>query len=171
MTNVAFIQYCQWSAILTVVFALFAGLAFRFKWGFRFQLVGATGFLSVLTVGLFALTLVPLTRTSVSGAVRYSLVYDSAGTQAVIVLPADVTKPQIEATLQQAASDLFSPGRSGTGQLTIRARALVHPGPGVSEIIPLGQVQRSLAVRDDQNMKIEVFEDNLAQLSQASDAS
>ncbi|MGB7414366.1 MAG: Ycf51 family protein [Thermosynechococcaceae cyanobacterium] len=171
MTNSVFILYCQWSAIATVAFALFAGLAFLLKWGFRFRLVGITGFMGVLTVGLFALSIVPLTRTSVPGAVRYSVVYDSASTQAVIVVPSNITKPQMEATLQQAAGDLFSPGRSGIGQLTIRARALAHPGPGVSEIVPLGQVQRSLAVRDDENMTIEVYETNLAQLSTASDAS
>lgn len=171
MTNSVFLQYCQWSAIATVAFALCAGVAFLFKWGFRFRLVGTTGFMGVLTAGLFALSIVALTRTSVPGAVRYSVVYDSASTQAVIVVPPSITKPQVEATLQQAASDLFSPGRSGSGQLTIRARALVHPGPGVSEIVPLGQVQRSLAIRDDAKMTIEVYENNLAQLSTASDAS
>lgn len=164
--NSTFLQYCQWSAILMVICAGLAGLAFIFKWGFRFRLVGTTGFLGVLTAGLFALSLVPLTRTAVPGAVRYSLVYDSAGSQAVIVVPPEITKPQLEATLQQAASDLFSPGRTsqGTNQLTIRARALVHPQPGVSEIIVLGQVERSLSARADENMRVEIFDEQLAQL-------
>lgn len=161
-----FFKYCQWSAIATGVCAVLVAIAFVFKWGFRFRLVGTTGFLGVLTVGLFAISFVPLTRSVVPGAARYSLVYDSSSTQAVIVVPADIAKPQLEATLQQAASDLFSPGRmaqAGSAQLTIRARALIHPGPGVSQLVPLGQVQRSLSVRDDENMTIEIFENPFAQ--------
>ncbi len=172
--NSTFLQYSQWSAILMVVCLLVAGLAFLFKWGFRFRLIGTTGFLGVLTVGLFALSLMPLTQTSVPGAVRYSLIYDSAGSQAVIVVPPAITKPQLEATLKQAASNLFSPGRGaqGANQLTIRARALVHPGPGVSEVVFLGQIKRSLSVREDEKMELEIFEEKLAQLPQtASDES
>jgi hypothetical protein len=166
--NSTFLQYCQWSAILMVVCTVLAGLAFVFQWGFRFRLVGTTGFLGVLTVGLFALSLVPLTRTAVPGAIRYALIYDSAGAQAVIVVPPTITEPQLKATLQQAAGDLFSPGRTsqGTDQLTIRARALIHPRPGVSEVVFLGQIQRSLSVREDENMNLEIFEDKLAQIPQ-----
>ncbi|MEO0376272.1 MAG: Ycf51 family protein [Cyanobacteria bacterium P01_A01_bin.17] len=154
--------------MLMVICAALSGLAFIFKRGFRFRLVGATGFLGVLTAGLFALSLVPLTRTAIPGAVRYSLIYDSAGPQAVIVVPPEITKPQLEATLQQAASDLFSPGRTsqGANQLTIRARALIHPHPGVSEIVVLGQIKRSLSVRADENMNVEIFDERLAQLPQ-----
>ena len=83
-------------------------------------------------------------------------------------MPPEITKPQLTATLQQAAGDLFSPGRTSKGgnQLTIRARALVHPKPGVSEVVVLGQVQRSLSVREDANMNLDIFDDQLAQLPQ-----
>ncbi|MFN7658146.1 MAG: DUF2518 family protein, partial [Dolichospermum sp.] len=42
-----FLQYTQWSGIATIVFAVLTILAFILKWGFRFRLVGATGFMLV----------------------------------------------------------------------------------------------------------------------------
>jgi len=55
-----------------------------------------------------------------------------------------------------------------TDQLTIRARTVLHPEPGVSQPLFLGQIKRSLLVRDDDQMTIELFTDNLAKLPPAS---
>ncbi len=161
----AFFTYGQWSAWATLVIAGLAILGFVLKWGFRFRLVGSTGFMIVLTAGLFALSLVPLTHTQIPGAVRYSLVFDNGANLTTIALPATITKPQLEATLRQAASDLFSPGRLGIGrsQLLIQARTVIHPRPGVSQPLLLGQVKRSLTVRDDENLEITIFADRLSQ--------
>lgn len=161
-----FLTYTQWAGIATLLLGAITGLSFIFRWPYRFRLVGATSFLGVLTAGLFSLSLVPFTRTVVPGAVRFSLVYDTGSTQVVIALPSEITESELTATLQQAASDLFSPGRLGRGneQLTIRARTVLHPEPGVSQPLLLGQVQRSLSLRDDDNLKITVFPENLAQL-------
>jgi hypothetical protein len=165
-TTADFSTYAQWAGIATLAFAALSGLAFLLKWGIRFRLVGVTGFMAVLTVGLFSLGLVPFTRTAIPGAVRFSTVFDSGAAQAVIVVPPTITESELTATLQQAASDLFSMGRLGRGeeQLTIRARTVLHPEPGVSQPLVLGQVKRSLSVRDDENMTIELFPDNLAKL-------
>lgn len=126
--------------------------------------------MAVLTFGLFALGLVPLSRTVIPGAVRYSVVYDSGATQAVIVLPRQTTESGLEATLRQAAGDLFSFGRlsRGDNQLTIRARTIAHPEPGLSQPIYLGQVKRSLSQRDDPQMEITLYPENLAPLSPSS---
>jgi Protein of function (DUF2518) len=161
-----FQTYAQWAGIATLVFGALAGLAFLFQWGIRFRLVGATGFTAVLTVGLFALGVVPFTRTVIPGAVRYSTVFDSGADQVVIVVPATIDQTQLTATLQQAASNLFSVGRLSRGeqQLTIRARTVLHPEAGVSEPLVLGQVKRSLFVKDDQAMKIEIFPKSFAKL-------
>jgi hypothetical protein len=62
---------------------------------------------------------------------------------------------------------LFSYGRLGGGtdnQLTIRARTLIHPKPGVSKPLFLGQVKRSLATRNDEQMVIDIFPESFAQL-------
>jgi Protein of function (DUF2518) len=162
-----FLQYTQWSGIATLAFAALAILGFILKWGIRFRLVGTTGFMLVVTAGLFALSLAPLTRTVIPGALRYSLIYDNGATQAVIAIPQDVTTTQLDATLRQAASDLYSYGRLGTGrenQLTIRARTIVHKDDGISVPLFLGQVKRSLATRDDSEMAIEIYQDKFAQL-------
>lgn len=166
LTTADFSTYAQWAGIATLAFGALSGLAFLLKWGIRFRLVGVTGFMAVLTVGLFSLGLVPFTRTVIPGAVRFSTVFDSGAAQAVIVVPPTITESELTATLQQAASDLFSMGRLGRGedQLTIRARTVLHPEPGVSQPLLLGQIKRSLSVREDENMAIELFPENLAKL-------
>ncbi|MFM8006609.1 MAG: Ycf51 family protein, partial [Dolichospermum sp.] len=110
-----FLQYTQWSGIVTILFAVLTILALILKWGFRFRLVGATGFMLVLTAGLFSLSLVPLSRTVIPGAVKYTLVYDNGSNQTVISTSAEITPTQLEATLRQAASNLYSYGRLGSG--------------------------------------------------------
>ena len=159
----------QWSGILTIGVAILAVLGFVFKWGFRFRLVGITGFMGVLTAGIFALSLGIYTRPNIPGAVHYSRIFDTASSQVVIVVPPTVTEPQVEATLRQAAIDLYSPGRMTQGEprLTIRLRTNVHPEPGVSEPLYLGEIQRSLAVREDAEEKIQIYRDNLAKLTRS----
>lgn len=165
-TTADFLNYTQWAGILTLACGLLALLGFIFKWGIRFRLVGITGFMAVLTGGLFALGLVPFTRTVIPGAVRFSLVYDNGGNQTVIAVPPQITESELEATLRQAASDFFSYGRLGGSdeQLTIRARTIIHPEPGVSKPLFLGQVKRSLASREDEQMVIDIYSENFAEL-------
>lgn len=161
-----FLTLAQWSGILTLVGGVIAVLAFLFNWGIRFRLVGVTGFLGVLTIGLFALGIVPFTRTVIPGAIRFSVVYDNGSTQTVIAVPTSVRQSELEATLRQAASDLFSYGRLGgiDNQMTIQARTIVHPKPGVSQPLVLGQVKRSLATRKDEQMTIDIYPERFAQL-------
>ncbi|MTJ08357.1 MULTISPECIES: Ycf51 family protein [unclassified Anabaena] len=162
-----FLQYTQWCGIATIVFAVLTILAFIFKWGFRFRLVGTTGFMLVLTGGLFSLSLVPLSRTVIPGAVKYTLVYDNGSNQTVIVTPPNITPTELEATLRQAASNLYSYGRLGSGGnklLTVRARTIIHPEIGLSVPVYLGQVKRTLASREDSEMAVEVYLDKFAEL-------
>ena len=167
LTTSDFLQYSQWSGIATIAFAILAILAFIFKWGIRFRLVGTTGFMLVLTAGLFSLSLVPLTRTVIPGAVKYTLVYDNGSTDAVIVTAPKISPSELEATLLQAASNLYSYGRLGTrgnNQLTIRARTIIHPEEGISRPIYLGQIKRTLASREDQSMELQIYPDSFAEL-------
>jgi len=171
VNNADFNAFTQWSGILTVVCGALATLGFIFKWGIRFRLVGITSFMGVLTGSLFALGLVPFTRTVIPGAVPFTRVYDNGGNQTVITVPAQISETELEATLRQAASNLFSYGRLGGGtdnQLTIRARTIIHPEPGVSKPLFLGQVKRSLATRDDEQMAIDLYPDSFAQLPKPS---
>ncbi|MDX2099073.1 MAG: Ycf51 family protein [Leptolyngbyaceae cyanobacterium bins.59] len=169
-TTADFFTATQWVGITTLVFAALTVLAFVLSWGIRFRLVGVTGFTAVLTGGLFALSLVPLTHTVIPGATKFSRTYDNGATQAVITVSPDITESQLEATLRQAAEDLFSFGRLGSGEdmLTIRARTLIHPSPGISQPLFLGQARRSLASREDGQMVIEIFKDRLSQIPKTS---
>ena len=159
--------YAKWSGILTVVSLVIAILGFIFKWGIRFRFVGITAFLIVVTSSVLALKLSLFTSVSIPGARRYTLVYDNSSDQVVVNIPPEtITPEEAAATLRQAAYNLFSPGRSsyGENQLTVRLRTILHPEPGVSQPVYLGQVKRSLLQRQDENMEVEVFEDNLALL-------
>ncbi|MGB2924399.1 MAG: Ycf51 family protein [Limnothrix sp.] len=162
-----FALFTKWSAYATVVFAVLAIAAFLFKWGIRFRLVGTTGFMIVLTVGLFGLSLGLFNRSVIPGAVRYTLVYDNASNMTVVAVKPDITVEQIEATLHQAADDLFSYGRIGKGddKFTVRLRTMVHPKPGVTEPLYLGQVRRSITSREDAELDIQIDQKSLARLA------
>jgi hypothetical protein len=77
LTPADFLQVTKWGGILTLTFGAIAALSFLFKWGIRFRLVGVTGFMGVLTGGLFGLSIVPLSPTVVPGSVRYTVVFDT----------------------------------------------------------------------------------------------
>lgn len=162
-----FLKFAQGAGIFTLVCAALAVLGFFLKWGIRFRLVGITGFMIVLTGGLFALSIVPFTRTAVPGATRYSVVYDNGATQAVIAVSPKITESELSATLQQAAADLFSYGRLGQSQaqLSIRARTVIHPFKGASQPLFLGEVKRSLSNRNDTNLDIKIYQNNLTKLN------
>ncbi len=164
-TTTEFGLIAQGMGIFVLACALVTGIAFVKKWSWRYRAVGVTSFSVLLTFGLFTLSLTPLTREVVTGAVPYTLVYDRSGPQAVITVPASITSEQLDATLRQAAVKLFSPGRNSQGQteqLTIRARTILHPQPDVSQPVVLGQVKRSLRYRQDPNMVVQVFANELA---------
>ena len=165
-----FSTYTQWSGIATVAFAVFAILAFILRWGFRFRLVGITGFLLVLTTGLFGLSLGLFSRTEVPGAVRSLRVFDNGNNLVVITVPGTITESQLDATLRQSANDYFSYGRNGSLNdkiLTIRARAVIHPQPGLSRPLYVGQVKRSLTDREDRGFEVKIFPKALAELQQS----
>jgi hypothetical protein len=156
----------RYAGYFTVFCAVLAVLAFFLKWGIRFRLVGITGFMGVLTGGLFALSLGFYSRPTIPDAVRFSRVFDTGSTDVVIAVAPDITETQLEATLRQAAADFFSSGRLAqeSTKMTIRARTVLHPEPGLSKPLYLGQVKRALGVREDSQMEIEIYRDQLALL-------
>ncbi|WP_017328338.1 Ycf51 family protein [Synechococcus sp. PCC 7336] len=135
---------------------------------YRFAFFGYTAFTIVLSVGLAALSFGPIIRTTVPGAAPFTTVYDNGSARAAIAVGADISPEQLELTLLQAAKNLFSSGRysANTSTLTIRARTIVHPEPGVSLPIYLGQVRQSMAVRSDPNIDIEIFSEGFEELNE-----
>lgn len=165
----SFAQYALWGVIATLVLAAFTALALALTWGFRFRLVGVTGFMGVLTFGLFALSLTPLTRVSVPNSGPYSLVFDDGANIMVITVAPDTTPDTLAATLEQASYDLISGGRLGQGgsRMTVRARTMLHPQVGVSEPLWLGEASRSLVSRDQPDFQIKVFDQAFKRLPSA----
>lgn len=161
--------YALWSGYGTIACLVITVIAFIAGWGFRFRLVGVTSFMGVLTAGIFALSLGLFSHTEIPGAVRYSLIYDNGANRAVIAVSPNIETSAIEPTLRQAAIDLYSYGRTGTNgndRFTVGLRTVLHPETGVSQPLFLGQATRSLSVRDESNLEIEVFAENLTQLPQ-----
>ena len=161
------LTYAQWSGIATFACLVLTALSFIVGWGFRFRLVGVTSFMGVITLSILALGLGLFTRVQIDGATRYTLVYDNGANQAVVAVSPQIEKSAIEPTLRQAAVDLFSYGRSGLNQgnkLTIKLRTVIHPEPNMSRPLYLGQIKRSLGAKNDDNMEIEIFSQNIAQL-------
>ena len=162
------LTYAMWSGYATIAFLILTIIAWIAGWGFRFRLIGVTSFMGVITASIFALSLGLFTHTTIPGAARYSLVYDNGSNKAVIVVPSDIAKSAIAPTLRQAAVDLLTYGRTGTGgndQFTISIRTVLHPQDQISQPLYLGQVKRSFTTRDNENITIKVFEQNLSQLT------
>ncbi|MFO7028944.1 hypothetical protein B9T07_02500 [Limnospira fusiformis CCALA 023] len=172
LTTPELLDFSKWLGIATLAFAALTVLAFVLNWGFRFRLVGITAFTGVLAGGVFALGLGLFQRVEIPGAVRYTRVFDDGARQIVIAVAPDITETQLEATLQQAASDLYSPGRGGAGQmpLVIRARTIVHPQPGVSEPIFLGRVQRVSGFDNQGDVAIAINQESLNHLQTVREA-
>ncbi len=163
--------YAKWSGITTVLCLVVAILSFVLGWSFRFRLVGVTSFMGVLTAGIFALGLGLFPHAQIPGAARYTLVYDNGANQAVVAVAPDIEKSAIEPTLLQAATNLYSYGRSGVdgnNQFTVKLRTVLHPHKGVSQPLFLGEAKRSLIARGDQDIEINVFSENLTKLPRPS---
>lgn len=160
------LTYAQWLGYCTLFCVAVTIVAWLFKWGIRFRLVGITSFMTVLSISTLALGLGLYSRPTIPGAVKFSRVFDTGATQVVVTVASDITPTQLEATLRQAAADVYSPGRGsqGTDKMLIRARTILHPKPGVSKLVYLGQVERSLASREDEDMTPQVFVDQFQQL-------
>ncbi len=158
----------QWFGYATLAMLAITIAAWIFQWGVRFRLVGVTSFMGVLTAGFFALSLGLHDRPSIPNALRFTRVYDTGANQVVVTVPPKITAEQLQATLQQAAVDLASPGRlSADGTLTVRARVVLHPAPGVSQPVYLGQAQRSLT-GPTQTVEVTIDAARLAEVQAAS---
>jgi len=169
LTPALFGQLAQAMGVFVLTCALITGLAISQQWSWRYRMVGVTLFSVVLVVGLFSLSFEPITRSSVQGSIPYKLIYDRFGSRATIAVAPTISHDQLESTLKQASSNLFSSGRNNQGekQLTIYARTIVHPRQGVSRPIYLGYVKRSLNLRDDPDLEVAIFDDRFTELLQS----
>ncbi len=146
-----------------VLGAFLIAFAYLTKQPWRFKAVGYTSFLGVLTAGLFALTVTPLTRPKIQGAKPYQVIFDRGRNRVVISVAPQIQPKELEATLQQARAQLVSSGRSSGGaalaNFEIVARTLVSVEPGVSQVITLGRLEIPLtsSVNETGKVKLESF--------------
>lgn len=169
VTPEQFLQATGWVAIGTLLLGALTAIAFIFKWGLRFRMVGATGLMGVIAVGLFGLSFQPFVRIAVPGAVPYETVFDSGASQIVIKVPSSITETELEATLQQAASNLFKPSRLGGRGIvpTIRARAIVHE-LGISNLVYVGQVTSDAPKSEESGLpEVKIFSDRLSKANRS----
>ncbi len=159
-------RLAQTMGLFVLAVTLLTGIAFAQKWGFRFRMVGITAFSVVLTVGLFALSLAPIVPAEVEGAAPYTVVFDRYGPEVAIAVSPDITRDQLAATLTKAGQNLAVPGRTGQGgtELTVWARTIVHPRPGVSAPVYLGTLRRSLQRGPDPNATLTLNPEGWARL-------
>lgn len=164
-------MYGKWLGFATIFCLLVTIVSFILGWGFRFRFVGVTSFMGLLTVGTFALGLSFFPKVEIPGAVRYTLIYDNGANQAVVAVASDIEESAIEPTLLQAASDLYSYGRTGTNgnnQFTVKLRTVLHPQEGISQPLFLGEAKRALITNGDEDIQINIFSSSLSQLPHSS---
>ncbi|MDA0674428.1 MAG: Ycf51 family protein [Cyanobacteria bacterium] len=166
LTPADFLEATKYAGAATLTLAALTALAFVLGWGFRFRMVGITSFMGVLAVGMFGLSFEPFSPTVIAGSVPYQTVYDSGAAQIVITVPQSVTPSELEATLQQAASNLLKPSRLGRPDqvATIRARTLLHEEGGASRLLYLGQIQAQPNPETGDRFTVTVWSDALGQL-------
>jgi hypothetical protein len=166
--NPEFLRLAIWLGYATLASLLLTLVAFGLGWGVRFRLVGVTSFMVVLAVGSLAFSLGYRERIEIAGSSPYTVVFDSGSDQVVIAVPPSVSADSLEPTLRQAAYNLYSTGRynPARNQMTIRLRTLIHPQPGVTQPLYLGQVDRSLSQRADADMQLALDPKAIKQLRQ-----
>jgi hypothetical protein len=156
--------YITLGIMVVTTLAVIFGLVRKTPW--RFQAIGTTGFLGVLAAGLFALSLFPISRTAISGAQKFDILYDQGSDRIVARVDRTLQPDQLEATLKQIADRSFTTGRilkEGQGPL-IEARTLVRPAPGVSQIIQLGTLRSESYLKNGKPDKFTLNKEGFAEV-------
>lgn len=143
----------------TILFLILSIISIIKGWKNRFQFIGITSFSCLLTISFFVFTFVPFTHKVIPGSQKYRVVFDDGANQIVIAVSAKLNQEQLSATLEQAASDLFSPGRlsRNNNSFIIKARAL-SDSLGITNSLYLGELDKILnSETNDFETKIKIF--------------
>jgi hypothetical protein len=167
MSDSIFVLGTRIFAITSGLLAVLTLIAWSRQSNWRFALVGYTAFCLVLTAGCWGLSLGPIMPTTIAGAAHYKTVYDRGADQAVIAVDPTITPEELTPTLLQASRNLLTSGRysSSSTFFTVRARTVIHPQPGVSIPLYLGQTQQPL-LRGTQitDPEVAIFSEGFKQL-------
>ncbi len=147
-------------------------IAFLFRWGVRFRLVGATIFSLLLSGSCWAFKESYSPPVTIEGAIYAPVVFDNGVDLVVAKAPEDFPEEAIDPSLEQIAENLKGGGRNGS-KVTIRIRKLITKEAGISEPIILGEVisdpSRNLLIHVDRNEFINSNTTNSIDTSQLED--
>ncbi len=137
----------SWLAWFGLGFGLIAIIAFIFKWGFKFRLVGATIFTLLLSGSCWAFQQSYSPPVTIEGALYVPVVYDNGGDLVVAQAPDGFPEEAIEPSLNQIAENLKGGGRN-CAKITARIRKLKLQEDGISQPIILGEVIRDPSLKE-----------------------
>nr|ASQ40350.1 hypothetical protein Ycf51 [Cyanoptyche gloeocystis] len=158
LTNSEFFKITQDLIIFTFFLAIISFIGLIKKWKIRFQIVGITTFLGLVSISFFILSFIPFSHKIIQGSTKYSVIFDNGGSDVVIAVSAEIKEEQLKATLKQAANDLFSPGRltstQGEPLLTIKARTITNEISNTKTPLYLGEITRSFSNKTEETIEI-----------------
>ena len=105
----------------------------------------------------------------IPGAVPFATVYDSGASNIVITVPSTISEAALDATLRQAASNLFKPyrlGVPGNGPTVVPAPLSMSRGE-CPRLMYLGQVKPDPSGSKGSDYQVTIDTQKLAQLSEA----
>jgi hypothetical protein len=145
----------QISLVGLALSTVMTAFAFLTKQAWRFKVVGYTGFLGVLTTGLFALVPAFTPRTKIQGSQPYQIVFDQYRGRVVVAVADSMTPQALTSTLQQVRNQVGGTGRrTGGGEIEIVARTLINSEPGVSQVLYLGTLVASLTDKNREKITL-----------------
>ncbi len=133
----------KWLAWAGIGLLLTTLIAFIFRWGVRFRLVGATVFTLLLSGSCLVFGASYTPPYVVEGAKYLPVVFDNGYDLIVTQASEDFPTEAIEPTLEQIAGNLKGGGRNGA-MVHIRIRKLERVNNGVSKPIILGEIVRDI---------------------------
>ncbi len=130
------ISWLGWSGLALGLLTL---LAFLFKWGIKFRLVGATIFTLLLSVSIWAFQESYSPPAKIEGALFVPIVYDNGEGLVVAQAPDDFPLEAVRPSLEQMAENLKGGNRNGQ-QVTVRIRKIESTETGINEPKTLGEI-------------------------------
>ena len=145
------IKWLAWGGLGLLLITV---IAFLFRWGFKFRLVGATVFTFLLSVSCWAFTTSYRPPVEVIGAKYAPVVYDNGFDLVVAQAQDDFPNEAIKPSLDQLAGNLKGGGRNGS-LVHVRIRKVDNLEDGINKPIILGEAVRD--VRNNITIENETF--------------
>ena len=131
-------NWLAWSSLAIGILTL---IAFLFKWGIKYRLIGTTIFTLLLSGSCWAFNQSYSPPKQIDGALYVPVVYDNGTDLVVAQAPIDFPEEAIQPSLEQIAENLKGGSRNGVN-VNIRIRTIKPISNGISSPIVLGEIIR-----------------------------